>query len=67
MTETLFIANDATFSLRKQELMRSCSLFATHPELLSTAYSVRSQISTSSLEDFISALYGKLITITELN
>jgi small GTP-binding protein len=64
MTATLLLS-DSVFTIAIEDLLANCTLFATNPGLLSTAYSVKSRVSREVFEQFQRGLKGELIAVTD--
>jgi hypothetical protein len=59
MAMSQLVANETPFSVSTRFLVLSCNLFE------SNAYHIRSGVSTSSFQLFLSALEGESVTINE--
>jgi uncharacterized coiled-coil protein SlyX len=67
MSTTKLILNGKSFKVQKHKLMATCDLFEQNTSLLDSPYHVRSVVSTSSFEQFLSALDSKAIDISNSN
>jgi hypothetical protein len=67
LNQAQLILNGSKFSHGKRQLILQCTLFENHPNLLDSPYSVRSRVSASSFESFLSSVDGTPIAITASN
>jgi hypothetical protein len=67
MAKSQLVLNGTTFSVGTRLLVLNCNLFESNPGLLGAPYLLRSRVSTSSFQLFLSALDGESITISESN
>jgi hypothetical protein len=67
MAKSQLTLNGSSFSISKRQLIMQCDLFKKNPSLLEIPYSVRSYVSTSSLEAFLSAIDDNQIEVGSSN
>jgi hypothetical protein len=67
MTSVTLLHPEETFTIPTLQMMTKCSLFQKNPTLLVSPYRVQSPVSLSIFREFISALEGNVITITDTN
>jgi hypothetical protein len=61
------VANGRTLEVNSDSLLSGCQLFAQDPVLMQTPYAVRSQVSHSDVQDFLSLIEGRHVVITPRN
>jgi hypothetical protein len=67
MTSVTLLHPKETFKIPVLQVINKCSLFQNNPSLLGSPYRVQSSISLSIFREFLSALKGNSITITDTN
>jgi hypothetical protein len=67
MTSLTLLHPEETFTIPILQVMNKCSLFQTNPTLLVSPYRVQSPVSLSIFREFLSALEGNAINITDTN
>jgi hypothetical protein len=67
MTSVTLVHPEETFTVPLLQTVNKCSLFQNNPALLDSPYRVQSSVSLSIFREFLSALEGKAIKITDTN
>jgi hypothetical protein len=67
MSSLTLLHPEETFRLPVLEVMIKCSLFRNNPALLIPPYAVQSPVSLSIFREFLSALEGNAINVTDTN
>jgi predicted CopG family antitoxin len=67
MTSVTLLHPEQTFTIPALQTMTKCSLFQNNPRLLASSYQIQSSVSLSIFREFISALEGNTINITDTN
>jgi hypothetical protein len=67
MSSVTLLHPEQTFTIPTLQVMTKCSLFQNNPALLVSPYRVQSPVSLSIFREFISALEGNAINITNTN
>jgi uncharacterized coiled-coil protein SlyX len=67
MSSVSLLHPEETFTIPALQAMNKCSLFQNNPTLLSSPYRIQSSVSLSIFREFLSALEGNAINITNTN
>jgi hypothetical protein len=67
MSSVTLLHPEETFKIPTLQTINKCSLFQNNPTLLSSPYRVQSSVSLSIFREFLSALEGNPINITDTN
>jgi hypothetical protein len=67
MSSVILVHLEETFTIPTLQVMAKCSLFQNNSSLLVSPYRVQSSVSLSIFREFISALEGNAINITDTN
>jgi hypothetical protein len=67
MTSITLLHPEQTLTVSALQAMNKCSLFQKNPTFLITPYQVQSPVSLSIFREFLSALEGKAVKITDTN
>jgi hypothetical protein len=67
MASVTLLHPEETFTIPALQAMMKCSLFQNRPILLASPYRIQSSVSLSTFREFLSALKGNAINITDTN
>jgi hypothetical protein len=67
MTSVTLVHPEETLTIPALQLLTKCTLWQTNPTLTTLPYRVQSSVSLSIFRDFLSALEGKSVQITNAN
>jgi hypothetical protein len=67
MASVTLLHPEQTFTIPALQVMTKCTLFQNNPTLLASPYRVQSPVSLSIFREFLSALEGNAINITDTN